>query len=91
MAKVKVVYPDFQEYKNEGSFTIESDKEFNPYTWQPPIHWKGSFKGVDFEFTQISASGSLEMDYDFTKLPIEVEKYIPKIISAIDDAMRVMN
>lgn len=91
MARVEVFYQDFRENNNQGRFIVESDQAMNPYTWKPPIHWEGYIKEVKISFTQIRASGSSERDYDFSKLPEQFHRFIPEIVEAIDNAMRVMD
>lgn len=91
MATVKVNYQDFREFKNQGSFSIESDQDFNPFKWTPPINWQGYIKDVKISFIQKNACSLSDHDFDFSNLPDQFHRFIPNIIEAIDDAMRVMD
>lgn len=84
-------FPDYSRHNNQGSFSLEADKGFNPYTWQPPINWIGLVNGVEVHFVQTSASGSSIHDYDFTDFPPQFDDAKSYIIEAIDNAMRVMD
>lgn len=91
MARVTGTFPDYSRHNNRGSFVLESDKEFNPFTWAPPINWTGYINDVKVSFVQVNASGSMEMDYDFSNCSSIIESAKSYIIEAIDDAMRVMD
>lgn len=91
MSKVQGHFPDYTKHNNQGSFSVESDKAFNPYTWQPPINWSGFVNGTKVSFVQISASGSHISNYDFSGFPPELDAAKGYIIEAIDKAMRVMD
>lgn len=88
---VKTEYPDYTKLDNKSRILLNADQGFNPYTWEPPINWKGFVGGVEVEFVQINSSGSSKIDYDFSSLPKECMEAVPYIIEAIDNAMRVMD
>lgn len=91
MAIVDGKYPDYSKHNHEAYFRLEADQAMNPYTWKPPINWKGRVNGVEVSFTQLSPSGHSKIDYDFSNFPKELENAISNIISAIDEKMRVMD
>ena len=91
MAIVKVYYQDFKEYDNKGRFDIRCEQPFNPFSWKPPIKWEGSIKNERISFVQKNASANSKLDFDFTELPENFHHFIPEIITAIDNAMRVMD
>ena len=91
MAIVEVYYQDFREYNNKGSFTIECEQPFDPFRWKPPIKWEGYIKNEKISFLQRNASAISKHDFDFTELPENFHRFIPEIITAIDDAMRAMD
>lgn len=91
MHQVTGQYEDFSKMNRKAYFYLNADKEFNPYTWRPPIHWLGRVGGVEISFTQTSNSSSHRDDYDWSDFPQEVQDAIPYIIEAIDRAMRVMD
>lgn len=42
MPQVIGTYPDYQKHTLKSYFSLEGDKEFNPYTWSPRILWEGT-------------------------------------------------
>jgi len=84
-------FPNYRSHNNEGSFSLEADQGFNPYTWRPPINWRGWVNNVAVSFIQVNASGGDLSDYDFSGFPPQFERAKPFIVAAIDDAMRVMD
>lgn len=66
-------YPDYQKITGKTYFFLDVDKAFNPFTWSPPINWKGSVGGHQVSFTQISNSGSGKSCYDRTNFPVDLE------------------
>lgn len=91
MPQVTGTYPDYQKRTLKSYFSLEGDKQFNPYTWSPPIVWEGTVGAHKVQFIQISSSGSNKPDYDWSDFPNELEVAITYIIEAIDKAMRVMD
>lgn len=91
MHQVTGEYPDYHKASLKGRFYLNADKAFNPYTWSPPIQWKGIVGAQNVSFTQISDSGSNKSDYDWKGFPNDLEVVIPYIVEAIDKAMEVMD
>ncbi|MDY0904070.1 hypothetical protein [Pedobacter sp. CFBP9032] len=91
MHQVTGEYPDYTKHNNRSLFYLDADKSFNPFTWAPPIHWEGLVGAIRVQFTQISNSGSNEIDYDWTGFPENLKNAIPYIVEAIDSAMRTMD
>lgn len=91
MYDVRGEFPHYQSYNNKGSFALNADKSMNPFTWGPPIHWKGYVNNTDVSFVQISADAFDKHDFDFTGFPEQLSSAIPYIIEAIDKAMKVMD
>lgn len=91
MYDVKGEFPHYQSYNNKGSFALKADKTMNPFTWAPPIKWKGFVNGTEVSFIQVDAGAISKDDFDFTGFPEQLNSAISYIIEAIDDAMRVMD
>ncbi|WP_113663194.1 hypothetical protein [Pedobacter nanyangensis] len=91
MHQVTGEYPDYHKHSNTSSFYLNADQAFNPFTWQPPIHWTGVVGNKKVQFKQISSSGANVIDYDWNGFPDELSVAIPYIVDAINKAMRVMD
>lgn len=91
MHQVTGEYPDYIAYREKGSFYLNADQGFNPFTWKPPIHWAGMVGNKMVKFIQIDASGYHRSCFDWTDFPDELQSAIPYIVDAIDKAMRVMD
>ncbi len=91
MYDVRGEFPHYQSHNYKGSFALNADKGMNPYTWAPPINWKGYVNNTAVSFVQTSASALMKEDFDFTGFPEEFGSAIPYIIGAIDKAMKVMD
>ena len=91
MAQVEETFTDYSRPNSTGFIELNAGVAFNPYTWKPPINWTGFVNGTPVNFTQVSASGSHEHNFDFSTFPIELKYAIPNVISAINGAMRTMD
>lgn len=91
MWQVKGEYTDYSKRNFKGTFYLNSDQAFNPYTWKPPIHWEGTVSGEKVKFTQTDSGGFSSSCFDWSDFPKELEEAIGAIVEAIDDAMRVMD
>ncbi len=88
---VKGKYPTYNGNREELPFSLIADQGFNPFTWAPPINWKGVVGGYKVSFVQTSHSGYSIEDYDFEGFPEEVVGAIPYIVETIDKAMKTMD
>lgn len=91
MYQVRGEFPHYQSYNNKGVFALNPNQGMNPYTWRPPIIWKGIVCGTEVSFAQTEAHAISDDDFDFTGFPEKFSSAIPYIIDAIDDAIRVMD
>ncbi len=73
------------------SVNLNPNQAFNPYTWKPPIIWKGFVGSEKVTFIQIASSAIGLDDFDWTNFPIASISLRREIVKAIDNAMRTMD
>ena len=91
MHQVQGEYPDYSHPRLKNGFHLNADKPFNPYNWQPPIHWTGYVGSEKVAFTQITPDSFNRESFDWQNFPEKLDFVKSYIVEAIDEAMRIMD